>query len=250
MDSYRTGSAEPDPLNDPDGGVSRVVTDTSRIRSTTADGPASGEGENVMTVRNRVQWGPIMAGLLTTIATMLVLTVLGLAIGTAAFEPRDSGEAIGTAAAIWGGISALIAFFLGGWVAAKTSAVAGGFSGLMQGLLVGATALALILYLTGSGLGNLFGTIGANIGEIAGVAQETAQDEGVTSEEVQAEAEANAAEAEAGAEEVVDDVKQGYLDAEESAWGTLGGLILALAAATVGGLVGQNKRSDLIHGTG
>lgn len=248
MDSYRTGSAEPEDLDNSD--AARLVTDTSRTRSAAAFGPASAEGENVMPVRNRVQWGPIMAGLLTTIATMLVLTVLGLAIGTAAFEPRDSGKSIGTAAAIWGGLSALISFFLGGWVAAKTAAVGGGFSGLMQGLLVGATALALILYLTGSGLGNLFGTIGSNIGEIAGVAQDTAQQEGVTADEAQSTAEANAAEAQAGAEEVVDDVKQGYLDAEESAWGTLVGLILALGAATVGGLVGQNKRSDLIRGTG
>jgi hypothetical protein len=67
-------------------------------------------------VKNRVQFGPILAGILTAIATLLILTVLGLAVGSSALEPRDGGETIGTAAAIWGIASALIAFFLGGWV--------------------------------------------------------------------------------------------------------------------------------------
>jgi hypothetical protein len=250
MDSQRTGDYDAGPITAPYPGDNQVISETPAVRRNVAFGPSVAEGENVMPARNRVQWGPIMAGLLTTIATMLVLTVLGLAIGTAAFEPRDSGETIGTAAAIWGGISAIIAFFLGGWVAAKTAAIDGGFSGLMQGLMVGATALALILYLTGSGLGNLFGTIGANIGDIANVAQDTAQQEGVTAEEAQAEAAAQADEAQAQANEAVGDATSAFLDAEEGAWGTLGGIVLALAAAAIGGLLGKNKRADLIHGTG
>lgn len=242
MDAQRTGSYESGQLDAPYGGNDRIMTEASA----TGFGPASVVGENVLPARNRVQWGPIMAGLLTTIASMLVVTVLGLAIGASAFEPRDSGETIGTSAAIWGAISAIVSFFLGGWVAAKTAAVGGGFSGLMQGLMVGATALALILYLTGSGLGNLFGTIGANIGDIANVAQDTAQQQGVTPNEAQGTVD----EAQAQASEVVDDVQQGFFDAEESAWGTLGGLILALGAAALGGLLGHNKRRDLIEGTG
>src|SRR5918997_1682768 len=71
-------------------------------------------GEDVMPVRNRVQWGPIIAGVLTAIATLLILTVLGLAIGASALEPREVGESLGVGAAIWGALSAIIAFFLGG----------------------------------------------------------------------------------------------------------------------------------------
>lgn len=43
-------------------------------------------------LKNRVQFGPIIAGVLTAIATMLILTVLGLAIGASALEPRDVGQ--------------------------------------------------------------------------------------------------------------------------------------------------------------
>ncbi len=202
------------------------------------DGPDIGAGENRLEVKNRVQWGPIVAGLLTTIASMLVLTVLGLAIGTSVLEPNDSGDGFGTGAAIWGGISAILSFLLGGYVAAKSAAVGGPGSGLLNGFMVGAAALALILWLTGSGLGSLFGAIGSNIGDIANIAQ----DEGVTTTEVGQEAPA--------AGQVVDQATDAFADAEEGAWGTLGGLLLALGASAVGGLLGHNKRQDLVEGTG
>ena len=228
MDNQRTGTVYE--TGQSDGGVATAPVGGRTEFRPGGFYPGTTTGEDVMTVRNRVQWGPIIAGLLTTVASMLVLSVLGLAIGSSAFEPRDSGETIGTAAAIWGAASAIISFFIGGWVAAKTAAVGGGFGGLMNGLMVGATALALILYLTGTGLGNLFGTIGANLGDIANVAQDT-----------------GGANAVAGA---TDNATQAFTDAEEGAWGTLGGLVLALGASALGGLVGHNKRRDLIEGTG
>jgi hypothetical protein len=238
MDTQRTGSYEPGQIDAPFVGNDRFVTETPVARSFVGHGPAAAVGENVLPARNRVQWGPIMAGLLTTLAAMLVLTVLGLAIGASAFE----NENISTEAAIWGAASAIVAFFLGGWVAAKTAAVGGGFSGLMQGFIVGATALALILWLTGTGLGNLFGTIGSNVGDIANVVQDT----GVTTDDAtQAQDEATGA-----VDTATGTVSNAFANAEDEAWGTLGGLVLALGAATLGGYLGHNKRRDLIQGTG
>ena len=203
-------------------------------------------GENVLEVKNRVQWGPIIAGLLTTIASMIVLTVLGLAIGASAFEPRAAGEDIGMAAAIWGGLSAIASFLIGGWVAAKTAAVGGPGSGLINGLMVGATALALILYLTGAGLGNLFGTVGSNIGDIANVAQDQAQTQGVDVQDQTQQAQGQAQDAQA---QVQDTVRNSFDEVRDGAWGTLVGLLLALGAAALGGYLGHNKRRDLIEGT-
>ncbi len=207
-------------------------------------------GENTLDVRNRVQWGPIIAGLLSTIASMLVLTVLGLAIGASAFEPRASGESVGTAAAIWGAASAIISFLIGGWVAAKTAAVGGPGSGMINGLMVGATALALILYLTGSGLGNLFGTLGSNIGDIANVAQDTAQTQGITTpQDVQNQTQDAQAAVQDAQQTVGNTVRSSFDEVRNSAWGTLAGLLLALGASAIGGLLGHNKRRDLIEGT-
>ena len=189
-------------------------------------------GENVMPVRNRVQWGPIIAGVLTSIATLLILSVLGLAIGASVFEPRDAGESIGTGAAIWGALSAIVAFFLGGWVAAKTAAVGGPGSGMINGLMVGATILALLLWLVGSGIASIVGAIGSNIVDIANLAQ----DQGQTAQQAQQQAQTA-------------DPQQAFENVRDSAWGTLAGLLLPLIAAAVGGWLGHNKRRELIEGT-
>ena len=206
-------------------------------------------GQNVMTVRNLVQWGPIIAGLATAIATFLLLTVLGIAMGASVLDADVSGEDIGTWAAFWGAISAILSFLVGGWVAAKTAAVGGSFGGLMNGFLVGAAGLILVLWLTANGLGNIFGTLSSNIGDILNVAQETAQDEGVTTGEAQQEA----AQAEDEATEAVDEAEQtlraSFDDVKDGAFGTFLGLLLPLIAAALGGFLGRNTRQELIEGT-
>lgn len=193
-------------------------------------------------VKNRVQFGPIIAGVLTAITTLLILSVLGLAIGASALEPRDAGESMGTAAAIWGIVSAIIAFFLGGWVAAKTAAVAGAGSGLINGLMVGAAIIALVLWLTGSGVSAIIGTLGSNIGDIVNVVQ----DEGTTAQDAQQQADDAQAQVQEQVEQI--DPNQAFNTVKDAAWGTLAGLVAPLVAAGAGGLVGKNERDEVIQG--
>jgi len=202
---------------------------------------ADQRGHEAVEVKNRVQFGPILAGVLTAIATLLILTVLGLAIGSSALEPREVGEGVGFGAAIWGIASALIAFFLGGWVAAKTAAVAGAGSGLINGLMVGAAVIALALWLTGSGVGSLLGTLGSNIGDITSVVQEEAGSTDAAQQE--------AAQAQENLEEQVAavDPASAFDAVRDAAWGTLAGLLLPLIAAGAGGYVGHNERRDVIQ---
>jgi hypothetical protein len=187
-------------------------------------------GGDSVQVKNRVQFGPIVAGILTAIATLLILTVLGVAIGGSALEPRDAGETMATAAAVWGVASALIAFFLGGWVAAKTAAVAGAGSGLINGLMVGAAILVIVLWLTGSGVSAILGTIGSNVGDITSLVQQQA---GSTQE------------VEQQAQQV--DAQQAFDTVRDGAWWTLLGMILPLVASGLGGLLGHNERRDVIQ---
>lgn len=202
---------------------------------------ANHNDHDAVEVKNRVQFGPIIAGVLTAITTMLILTVLGLAIGASALEPRDAGESLGFGAAAWGIISALIAFFLGGWVAAKTAAVAGTGSGLINGLMVGAAIIVLVLWLTGSGVSAILGTVGSNIGDIVNVAQ----DEGVSTQNAEQQAQDAQAQAEAQLEQV--DPSTAFETVRDAAWGTLAGLIFPLGASAAGGVVGHNKREDVIQ---
>jgi len=184
--------------------------------------------------RDTLRWGPVLAGLMTTIASMLFLTVLGLAVGLSALEPGDSGRVVGTSAAIWSAISALISFLLGGWVAGRTAGIYKPEHALLNGFMVGATALALILWLISSGVGNLFGTLGTNIGDIAQLGAQTVDSTDVNNAQ-------NAAQN--AADTVRSRAVDSYDEARNSAWGTLGGLALALGAATVGGLAGFKSKS-------
>jgi hypothetical protein len=242
MDSKQTGApstaADVSPPRDADIGGDAIGVRESRPLTGSAPGRETEVGHNLLGVKNRVQWGPIIGGGVTAIASMLVLTVLGLAIGASVLEPTDPGENLGMAASIWGGISAILSFLAGGWVAAKSAAVGGAASGVLNGFLVGAAALTLILWLTGAGLGNLFGTVGSNIGEIANIAQDT----GVTPAEAEQQA--------PDPGEAANQAASAFAEAEEGAWGTLIGLLLVLGAAAVGGLLGHNKREDLTEGTG
>ena len=196
----------------------------------------TGGGGDMVEVKNRVQFGPIIAGVLTAITTLLILTVLGLAIGTSALEPRDAGEGLGIGAAIWGILSALIAFFLGGWVAAKTAAVAGAGSGMINGLMVGAAIIALVLWLTGTGVSNILGTLGSNIGDITNAAQS----QGTSATDVQQQVQDQAASV---------DVDSAFDTVKNGAWGTLAGLVLPLIASALGGLLGHNKQHDVMQRT-
>lgn len=175
---------------------------------------------------DRIRWGPILAGLLTAIVTLTVLTVLGLALGLSAFEPGETaGETIGTSAALWGALSALVAFFLGGWVAARTAAVDDTPNGTMNGLMVGVAAVALVIWMIGAGLGNLLGAVGTNIADIIAIGQEAT----VSPEDALATAETN------------------YEAARDSAWGTFLGLILALAAAALGGFTAASMGREPVY---
>jgi len=221
-------------------------TRTSGVRT----GTATSVGENVLGVRNRVQWGPIIAGVLAAIVTFLLLTILGFVLGASVLDPANTAGEIGTWAAVWGAISAIFSFFVGGWLAAKTAAVGGPFSGLVNGLMVAATGLILILWLTGTGLGNLFGTVSSNLGDIVNIAQDQAQQEGVTAGEVQGQAEQAQGEAAAAVDDAEQTLRSGFDEVRDGAWGTFLGLLLPLLAAALGGYLGHNKRRELIEGTG
>ncbi len=237
-------------------------------------GPISGVGENFVPVRNRVQWGPIVAGVFSAIVVFLLLTILGFALGASVLDPANTAGEIGAWAAIWGAISAIVAFLIGGWIAARTSAVDGSFAGLMNGLMVGAAGLLFIIWLTTSGLGALFGTIGSTVGSIANVAATAApaaQDAtgvapgatgnaiedatGINVDDPQAAATAVAGQVQGVADQASEtlaaaDNPDTFEAVRKGAFGTFLGLLLPLLAGALGGWLGKYEREDLVRGTG
>lgn len=216
-------------------------------------------GENTLTARNRIQWGPIFGGIVAALASFLLLTLLGFALGASVLEPRDSTQEISTWAAIWGAFSIIVAFFIGGWIAARTAAIAGDFAGLMQGMATGAAGLLFIIWLSASGLGNLFGTIGSSVGSIANVAANTVpaaqQATGVNVDDPQAVADQAGAVAQDATDQVGETLQdinttETFENIRNGALGTFFALLLPLLAAMLGGWAGKYNREELVRGTG
>lgn len=111
-------------------------------------------------LRDVVRWGPVIGGTFAAISIMVVLTILGVAVGLASIGPGGTvTSTLTTAWAIWSAISMIIALFFGGWLAARTSWGTGTFSGIVDGSLVWATTLLIALFLTGFGVASALGPV-------------------------------------------------------------------------------------------
>jgi hypothetical protein len=117
--------------------------------------------------RDRIRWGPIIAGIFVAIATQLILSALGAAIG---LSVGATGGAVGIG--IWSIVSLLLALFIGSWVAASGSAPMNRKSALLQGLILWATTLAISAWLLASGVTGAFGVAASNVGEVLNQVQQ------------------------------------------------------------------------------
>src|SRR3954467_6992189 len=106
---------------------------------------------------DRIRWGPIIAGLFAALKTLAVMAVLGVAVAGSTYDPGDSARAFGIGAGVWSAVSALLAFFVGGWLASRTAAVRGD-TGVLNGTMVWVVAIPLMLYMIMGGVGALFRT--------------------------------------------------------------------------------------------
>lgn len=204
---------------------------------------------------DHVRWGPIIAGVVTAFAVLLFLTVIGVALGLSALGAEDDPGSWGTAAGIWGGLTLLVAFFLGGWMAARAVGPAHDLDGVLNGFITGAATLLLLLWLATTALTGALGFFAGTIADIAGAAAPAAieateqaappvtdqAEQAVTQagEEIEAAVPDNPEQVAAAATEVARE------RVAPGAWGTAIAMILAVGAAAVGGMVGRNQRHVL-----
>jgi hypothetical protein len=204
----------------------------------------------VVTPTDRVRWGPIVAGLFAAMSALVVLGILGLAIGLSNVDAGDRPSNFGIGAGIWGAVSALLAFFFGGWMAARTAARhrerEGEHNGLLQGAMVWMVAVPLMVYLLAGGIGSLFktaGNVAATGAQAAATTAAGAASDPAARQDMQSAANDAADNLQAKAAEVRQQVTPQRVEdashkAARGAWGTLASLLLGLAAASFGGHVG------------
>lgn len=170
--------------------------------------------------KDRIRWGPIIAGIFVAIATQLILSALGAAIG---LTVGSSGGAIGVG--IWSIISLLIALFIGSWVAAAGCSPMNNKTALLHGLILWATTLAISAWLLASGVSGAFGVAASNAGEVLNQVQQSGgvnvpnEVPNVPTQKLQQVADTSA----------------------KAAWYFIIGSLLGLAASLIGASVGAKK---------
>jgi hypothetical protein len=126
---------------------------------------------------DRVRWGPILAGLFTAIASQLVLSALGAAVGLTSIAnsgaPRSDAGDVGSAVGIWSIVSLLISLFIGGWITTRTAGPMNKSSALLNGAILWATTLAISGWLLTSGVSGAFGIVASNAGAVINEAQQS-----------------------------------------------------------------------------
>jgi hypothetical protein len=214
---------------------------------------------------DRVRWGPIIAGLFAAISTLAVLAVLGAAVAGTAYDPGDSARAFGIGAGIWGAISALIAFFVGGWLSGRSAAARGHGASTLNGAMVWVTTIPLMMIVGAMVAGNAASAVGQAVQTATQATATAANGAAVaTSNRPDLADQARTASAKVGdaAQQAKDQAQQAVQKATrpenqekaadataKGAWGTLIAMLLGLAAAAIGGYLGggaHNRRRDVV----
>lgn len=125
-----------------------------------------------------ISWRAVFAGTVTVLSIMLVLNLIGMAIGFGSINPTEEANpmsGIGTGALIWWVISNLIALFAGGFIAARVGVSLTNTGGMVQGVmtwalyaLVSAWMLTTVVGTIISGVGTAVGGVISTTGQMAG----------------------------------------------------------------------------------
>ncbi|WP_373494280.1 hypothetical protein [Aquiflexum sp.] len=123
-----------------------------------------------------ISWRAIFAGTVAAISLMIILNLIGLAIGLWSIEPTVENNplsGLGTGGIIWWVVSNLIVLFVGGFVAARVGVSFANTSGVIHGImtwalytLISAWLLTSVIGSIISGVGNLVGGVLSTTGQV------------------------------------------------------------------------------------
>lgn len=202
----------------------------------------------------RISWGAVFAGAIIALASQLVLTLVGMAIGLATLSPgiadSPSGAALSMGAGLWLLLSSVISLFVGGYIAAR---LGGTFNGWLHGLTTWGTVTLMTVLLLTTAAGSLIGAASgltnfavSNSGKASGIRLPAALQQQVDQLKTQANQSADQATAQAQSTDPAARDAQvrdaGQKAAKGGAVGTGAaalGMMLGALAAAVGGKAGQ-----------
>lgn len=171
-----------------------------------------------------IDWPSIIAGAVVAIAIGFLLNVLGLAIGSSAFNPFEinrQDEAISIGGGLYAIFAQLIALQLGAYVASRSARYPDHFGGALTGLMVWSFAVfvAVVLAVLTAAATSSGDAIPSGVAETVGEITDAAQGQGASASDL------------ATAEDTADVLAT-------LSWWTFGALALGLAGSIAGGWLG------------
>lgn len=193
----------------------------------------------------RVSWGSVIAGVILSLITYILLSVLGAAIGMSALSPLsrpDPLQGFGFSSGAYLIVMTVIAVLIGSYFAGRCAPVLG----WLHGLLAWAVMILMVVYGATSLLGSAVsaaGTVastGAKVGATANVSGTAGTMAGSLTQRVQgaiasATAEASSPQAEADARQAADTAARGVARAS---WFSFAALVVGAIIAVVSGHAG------------
>ena len=111
--------------------------------------------------RSRISWGAVLAGAVVAVATTLLLSLLGAAMGLGSIHPFDTTSTAlahhGTRAGIWEIINLALSMALGGYVAARLSGTHSHLDAELHGMTMWGVAVLLGSVLLAQAIGSAVG---------------------------------------------------------------------------------------------
>src|SRR5215213_8068025 len=197
------------------------------------------KAEDIIPVDSRIAWGPVLAGAVLALATYLLLTLVGSAIGLSV-HGRVSDRGLATGAVVWAVLVTAWSLFVGGFIASQFTTGENKFEGAVYGLLVWGVVLGMIVLLLAAGvraglgamigMANTAGTVAANSN---GGWEEVARRNGATDADIER-ARGNLSAAPASVRDAINDpaARQAAEEhATRAAWYSVLGTTLAMLAA-------------------
>ena len=116
-----------------------------------------------------ISWMAIFAGTVAALSVMLILNLIGLAIGFWSFNPTEAGNpmsGLGTGSIIWWVISNLIVLFIGGFIAARVGVSFSRTNGVIHGVMTWALYALVSAWILTSAIGSIVSGVGNIVGGV------------------------------------------------------------------------------------
>jgi len=116
--------------------------------------------------RSRISWGAVFAGAVVAVATTILLSLLGAAMGAGSIHTTTDLSNYGTGAALWEIINLALSMAFGGYVTSRLSGTHSHLDGELHGVTMWGIAVLLGSLLLAHALSGLLGFLAPGVGSV------------------------------------------------------------------------------------